>query len=67
MAPAAILLSPPVCPVISGSGNIECSPCSIAREMVVRLRVVRSFVAPMKSSTNTSKSVLFGVDVGGGL
>eukprot|EP00957_Ditylum_brightwellii_P200588 15291141-Ditylum_brightwellii.AAC.1 len=35
--------------------------------MVVRLLVVRLFVAPMKSSTNTSKSVMFGIDVGGGL
>ena len=37
---------------------MECMPCNMARDICNRRCVDLVFVAPMKSSTNTSKSVV---------
>ena len=42
----------------SGGGNIECIPLIMALDNLVRCFIDRSFVAKMKSSTNTSRAVL---------
>ena len=48
----------PLCPLSSGGGNTECTPCIIALETLVRCSSDMSFVIPIKSSTNTSTSVV---------
>lgn len=50
--------SSPLCPEMFGGGNIEWTPCSIARLTCFRWSWVMRFVNPMKSSTYTCTCVV---------